>query len=407
MCDYIINKTQKLIAFIGLLRVSLMESTHSTLAFQDRKAGALLGLFAGDALASPVHWYYSLAQLKRDFGQITGYTKPNEHMEGSIMNLSNTGGGGRGSDKGEIVGDVINHGKKKYWGRGLNYSYHCTLQAGENTLEGQLTRLLLRTIAAQEGKVKPEIFLHEYVKFMTTPGSHNDAYASTCHRMFFANYVRGVAPESCADNDGHNTDAIDALTLTIPAIIATVTEEGPSDDVRKAAREVVALTRQSKVLPAYVDLYADMLASVVSGKKTLQSAAVDAGKRLGFDVKASAQTAWARAGKIDPEKYVGGDGTDPMVACYIDSSFPALLHLAYRYAEYGPRMALLANANAGGENVARGSALGALIGASYGVSGFPESLRALYNREDIEREINAVVGADAFGKTHVGEKYDL
>lgn len=59
---------------------------------------------------------------------------------------------------------------------------------------------------------------------MTTEGSHNDAYASTCHRMFFANFIRDVAPANCADNDGHNTDAIDALTLTIPVIVATVTE---------------------------------------------------------------------------------------------------------------------------------------------------------------------------------------
>jgi hypothetical protein len=81
---------------------------------------------------------------------------------------------------------------------------------------------------------------------------------------------------------------------------------------------------------------------------------------------------------------VGGDGSDPMVACYIDSSFPALLHLAYRYGDLGPRTALLANANAGGENVARGSALGALMGAAYGVQGFPETLRALHNRQEIE-----------------------
>lgn len=26
-------------------------------------------------------------------------------------------------------------------------------------------------------------------------------------------------------------------------------------------------------------------------------------------------------------------GADPMVACYIDSSFPALLHFAYKYAD--------------------------------------------------------------------------
>jgi ADP-ribosylglycohydrolase len=75
-----------------------------------------------------------------------------------------------------------------------------------------------------------------------------------------------------------------------------------------------------------------------------------------------------------------------MVACYIDSSFPAMLHLAYRYADT-PATALLANANAGGENVARGSALGALIGAAHGLSGFPESQRALYHRAQIEEEI--------------------
>jgi hypothetical protein len=43
-----------------------------------------------------------------------------------------------------------------------------------------------------------------YIKFMTTPGSHNDVYAGTCHRMFFRNYVDGKDPKKCADNDGHN-----------------------------------------------------------------------------------------------------------------------------------------------------------------------------------------------------------
>lgn len=125
--------------------------------------------------------------------------------------------------------------------------------------------MLIRTIAQVGTDASSEAFLEAYVKFMTTPGSHNDTYASTCHRMFFANFVKGVPPKSCADNDGHNTDAIDALTLAIPAIVATVTEEGPSEKVRAAARSVVALTRKSTTLGAYVDLYSDMLASVITG----------------------------------------------------------------------------------------------------------------------------------------------
>jgi len=70
--------------------------------------------------------------------------KPLDKLEGSIMNLSNTGGGGRGSDKGDIVGSVILHGKKQFWGRGMNSHYHIGMAAGENTLEAQLTRLMTR-----------------------------------------------------------------------------------------------------------------------------------------------------------------------------------------------------------------------------------------------------------------------
>ena len=137
------------------------------------------------------------------------------------------GGGGRGSDKGSIIGDVINHGKKQYWLRGGNFHYHMGLRAGENTLEAQLARLLTRTItttcnniikqqqqqqqqqqsaaaaaaaaaAAGGGHASPlfetlkSTFLSDYVTFMTTPGSHNDTYASTAHRQFFANFVQGL-----------------------------------------------------------------------------------------------------------------------------------------------------------------------------------------------------------------------
>ena len=39
----------------------------------DRMRGALLGMFVGDALAMPVHWYYNIAALWQDFGQLKDY----------------------------------------------------------------------------------------------------------------------------------------------------------------------------------------------------------------------------------------------------------------------------------------------------------------------------------------------
>jgi alpha-beta hydrolase superfamily lysophospholipase len=168
------------------------------------------------------------------------------------------------------------------------------LDAGENTLEAQLCRVLIRSIVqssssstegttgvttSQDGSVATSAtaysshttpvlsvpaFTDSYIQFMRTPGSHNDTYASTAHRMFFANLVRGYDPAQCADNDGHNVDAIDALTLTVPVIIAFSEEDR---NLRNAKiREVIAVTRKSRVLQRYAEMYSDIL---VAGAFTL------------------------------------------------------------------------------------------------------------------------------------------
>merc|ERR1719486_279665 len=75
----------------------------------DRVGGALWGMLIGDALAMPTHWFYGgERQVHKTYGAaLEGYVKPVTKLPGSIMNKSNTGGGGRGSDKGDIIGKVI------------------------------------------------------------------------------------------------------------------------------------------------------------------------------------------------------------------------------------------------------------------------------------------------------------
>jgi hypothetical protein len=66
------------------------------LSTESRLRAALWGYFAGDALASPTHWYYGgFPQIKRDYGKIVDYTKPVFELPGSILNKSNLNGGGR------------------------------------------------------------------------------------------------------------------------------------------------------------------------------------------------------------------------------------------------------------------------------------------------------------------------
>ena len=47
-----------------------------SMALMDRARAALFGLFIGDALAMPVHWYYDRSRIARDHGGgiVTGGT---------------------------------------------------------------------------------------------------------------------------------------------------------------------------------------------------------------------------------------------------------------------------------------------------------------------------------------------
>jgi ADP-ribosyl-[dinitrogen reductase] hydrolase len=90
-----------------------------------------------------------------------------------MLAFLSAGGAGRGSQEGSIIGDVINHGKKKYWGV-PNVHYHNCLKAGENTLNAQCARVVARSII-KANKYSPDLFLSDYVQFMTTPGTHNGA----------------------------------------------------------------------------------------------------------------------------------------------------------------------------------------------------------------------------------------
>lgn len=247
----------------------------------DRIKGALFGLLIADALAMPTHWFYGgERQVKGTYGTIVGYVKPTIKLPGSIMSKSNTGGGGRGSYRGNIVGDVIFHGKKKYWAPGADYHYHTGMNAGDNTLEALLVRRVCNITAANGGQFAPNKILEDYVQFLTTPDTHNDVYCGTSHRMFFANMKSGKPLQECPDNDGHNVDSADSIVTSIPVALISNSDE----QAMKDAADMVMLTRNSRTSAAHAALFASTLRSVVLGS-TVREATVAAGKELGYDVK--------------------------------------------------------------------------------------------------------------------------
>ena len=138
-------------------------------------------------------------------------------------------------------------------------------------------------------------------------------------------------------------------------------------------KECIYITRRTRALDQYAEAFSDLLVAVLNGAD-LKTAVEKCGQQI------EGEDGTIRSVKRMVEFSRG----DPMVACYIDSSFPALLHFAWKYAD-SPEAAVLANANAGGENVARGSLLGALLGAAHGKEGYPEWCKeGLVKKEDID-----------------------
>jgi len=338
--------------------------------FYDKIKGSIFGQYIGDSLAMPVHWYYDTNKLKTDFGEIKKYEAPKSTFPGSILNLSNTDGPGRGSDKGDLIGEVILHGKKKYWARGKNYHYHHGMRAGENTLDTLITRVLYRNMI--EKKIfNSKSFVEDYVKFMTKPDSHNDVYASSSVRIFFKNFSEGKSLEKCPGNDGHNTDAIDCLAITMPVIISNLFA-----DEKKRNQEIeesIMSTRLAEDTVKYAIFFSEIIIGLLKKEDSLRNLIQKTGLKLGYNIEKEVK---ALKGK-----------PDPVTACYIDSSFPVMLIYAYKYAD-DPEKMLLASANGGGENVSRGVLLGAIAGAEFGFSKFPNNLiNDLVEKDAILNEI--------------------
>lgn len=101
------------------------------LAYKDRAAGALYGMFIGDALAMPAHWYYNTEALEADYGLVTEYMESfNSHPDSILWRSSY-------SPRNKSV-DIL-HDQSQYWGkRGIHD--HPFLRAGKNTLNLKLVR---------------------------------------------------------------------------------------------------------------------------------------------------------------------------------------------------------------------------------------------------------------------------
>jgi len=317
-----------------------------SLSDESRCRGALCGLFIGDALAMPVHWYYDTSALQRDYGRVRDYLPPRNPHPDSILWRSTY----RPLEK---KGDIL-HDQAQYWGkRGIHY--HQFLKAGENTLNLKLCALLIESLNANQG-YSADDYLSRYITFMTTPGSHRDTYVEESHRHFFTHYAAGKNPRQCGVMEKH----IGGLVGVVPIVVFY---RHSASRAEEAALEHLSLTHPGQKMRNAAEVLVHLLLKVLSGKplrEVLPQQIRDQESPLyGFPY-----LQWLD----DPDETVVGRRLS--TACYVEDSVPSVLYLALKYHDR-PEQALIANTNLGGDNVHRGAVLGALLGAANGLEAFP------------------------------------
>lgn len=356
---------------------------------QQRASAALKSLFVGDALAMPVHWYYNPMDIFRQFrGGISEFEPAPDFHPSSIMALHSTRRGGRGphsakDEQREVVGDVILKGRRQYWDR-PNQHYHHGMPAGENTLNANCARVLLRVLHKNGGHYDRDAFLQAYIELMTAePPQHPDTYAESCHRGFFANLESGKPAHQCGAVT-HDTASIGGLVTIAPIVVSERLLGTSVERVKEICVEHLWLTHPdqhlAKVCKDYVGLLNELL-FIGDNAETAQVISAWSKRSIGLQLS-----------EILPKIHSDNDVVGRMFssACYITDSWPSVLYLAYKYCQ-SQEPGLLSNTNLGGDNVHRGAVLGTLLGLANGAT-VDKLFNQLLHRDEIESEINNLVG---------------
>ncbi len=401
-----------------------------------RIENALWGLFISDALSMPAHWYYQLEYLKRDFGVISGYNDaPHPHPESFMVgnnyhpDVLNAQKLGRPVD---ILHDHVRFYKTSYSDLSIQtvrragehanampelnerYHYHHGLKAGENTLGANLVRVLMRSVIAK-GTYDPDAFLHEFVTYMTTPGNNNDPYCEIYIRAWFENFSKGVAPELCAQKQ-RSVWSIGSHGGVIGPLVLSLVAKEPYQGLGLAVSHQ-QLTHRSENVTSALGVLVPLFHALLKGEDAHKTICEYAKKvrliKISGEELSKTYRAHKGPGNIPKEKmwkihtefsnqyldlngvletYTDGEiiGKLFATACYPEHGVPLLLCLLQRnYAD--SRAVLLANANAGGDNVHRGMILGLLAGSA-GKTEMPYALKSgLLAYHEINNEITDFV----------------
>ena len=286
----------------------------------------LLGSLIGDALALGPHWIYNQREIHEKLGRVTTYQPP----------LA---------------------------------IYHAGKMAGDFTHYGDQTLVLLRSIT-ETGGFDLASFASAWQAFWENPATIS--YRDSATKATLAHLHSHSSPASTSDD-------IAGAARIAPLFLL----DWENDDALLAAvRSQTAFTHGDPAVIEAAEFFACVTLAVQRGI-TIKAALL---KTQDSGIWQALSAEWL-ANALESATF---DETDSAalhrhgLSCRVGDAFPGICHLLLRHPE-DPALALIENANAGGDSAARGMILGLVYGARFPITTWPGGWSAgLRARDEID-----------------------
>ncbi len=299
---------------------------------RDRAMGAVVGCFIGDALGVGPHWYYNLEKMRQDYGQwISTYTAPRE----------------------------------KRW--------HAGLQAGDSSQTGQVTLMLLESLACT-GTYNQHDFTSRMDDLLETLDGTPRGGRMTDSAM--RELWKAWRPEKSWENTGSWADTAEAAIRS--TMLAAAYAHTP-EKLAKIALTNIRLTHTEPLITAqslaFCLVVCALIRNIPLGKtRTVVPTWAEATGLTTFFYDTFMQADLVAAAAKNPNIHI-----DPPLhvcqlfglPCQLGFMLPAAYFLAAKYGDEF-EMPVLSAINGGGNNMARAALTGALAGAQVGFSRIPQ-----------------------------------
>ncbi len=280
---------------------------------RDKAEAMVLASFAADSLALGVHWIYDAQKISNQFGRIEKFLKPREG------------------------------------------SYHPAKGKGEFTHYGDQQLVLLESVAA-----KKCFDLNDFSERWQQLFQDYNGYFDGATKGSLANFLKGKGPQ---DSGSPSNDLAGASRIA-PLVFCY---RNNLDELVVAARAQTRMTHGDPLTVHTAEFFARVAWKTLRGASP--SEAITEVTRKNYPETIFAE--WVQEGfeskDMESVPAIGSFGQ----SCHTPVAFPGVIHLIVKH-EKDLKEALVQAVMAGGDNAARGLAVGMILGAHLGEQHLPE-----------------------------------